>query len=102
MHKVRNRVVFLLLCVQWLRLTRTAVQFSLTKSLTLSFARTEDSNLHVLQTTCKVASRVGMRYQHEAALACALWKCCFIKIRVQLDFPMPHSAKKCVTVSGED
>ena len=91
MHKVRNRVVFLLLCVQWLRLTRTAVQFSLTKSLTLSFARTEDSNLHVLQTTCKVASRVGMRY---AALACALWKCCFIKIRVQLDFPMPHSAKK--------
>ena len=55
-HKVRNRVVFLLLCVRWLRLTRTAVQFSLTKSLTLSFARTEDSDLHVLQTTCKVAS----------------------------------------------
>ena len=96
MHKVRNRVVFLLLCVPWLRLTRTAVQFILTKSLTLSFARTEDSNryLHVLQTTCKVASRAGMRYQHEAALACALWKCCFSKIRVQLDFPMPHSAKK--------
>ena len=79
---------------------KTVVQFSLTKSLTLSFACTEDCNEHALQTTCKVASRADMRYQHEAALACARWNCRFIKLGYDLRkwalivFPMPYGAKK--------